>query len=229
MKKKLIIVGTGVNARHVYCFIKDYDLFDVLGFAVDKEYKTSDEYLGLPVYEINELRQKFDMENTLLFIAIFWNRLNADRRSVYERLKADGYKFANVISPNAIIHGAIVGDNCWIHDNVIINSDAVVKSDVMIMANAFIGQDSLIENHCFCGARCLVAAAHIGEQTFLGLSSTVFDGVKIGKKCLVGACCAVKRNMPAYSLCKTPNDSVVFKQYDEDTIESKLLFKKNIR
>lgn len=228
-KEKLVIVGTSVNARHLYDFVKFYDLFDVIGFAVDRKYKTDDEFLGLPVYEIEELDKHIDKEEVLLFVAVFWNRLNADRKNLYERLKKQGYKFANVISPRAIIRGEVVGDNCWIHDNVIINTDAVVKNDVLIMANAFIGQDSVIEDHCFCGARSLVAAAHIGEQTFLGLSSTIFDDVKIGKKCLIGACCAVKRNMPDYSSYRTSNDNNVFKQYDESVIEEKLLYKKNIR
>ena len=33
--KKLIIVGTGTNAKHVFKLVKFYDLFDVIGFAVD--------------------------------------------------------------------------------------------------------------------------------------------------------------------------------------------------
>ena len=36
--KKLIIVGTGTNAKHVYKLVKFYDLFDVIGFAVDLSY-----------------------------------------------------------------------------------------------------------------------------------------------------------------------------------------------
>lgn len=178
--EKLIIIGTGMNARHAWDFIKFYDLFEVVGFAVDEEYRIESTYLGLPVFSINELPNVVD-ENTKLFVAVFWNKLNADRRFLYERLKKMGYRFANLISPSAIVHGSLDGDNCWLHDYVIVNTDAHIGNDVMIMARAFVGQDSIVEDHCFVGAGSLIATCHIGEQSFVGVSATLFDGVKIGK------------------------------------------------
>ena len=52
---------------------------------------------------------------------------------------------------------------------------------------------------------------------------------EIGKKCLIGACAVVKRNMPDFSKCATSSSSMVIKQYGENEIEEKLVASKNVR
>ena len=230
MKEKLIIVGISSSAKQVLDFLRVHELFEILGFAVDKEYIKSDKYEGYPVYAIEELRSLFDMEEVKLFVAIGWNRLNADRRDMYNRLKKDGYKFANLISPTAIIRGRIEGDNCWVNDYTIMQSDSVIKSNVVVREQVLIGNDTVINEHCFIGVKSMVAGGcTIGEQTFCGINSTVFDGTTVGKKCIIEACAAAKRNVPDNTVCKLNSDSTITKTYDGEIIESKLLFRANVR
>ena len=201
MNDKLIIIGTGVNAKHLYYFIKDYSLSDVIGFAVNKEFLSETQFLGLPVYDIEELDSIFDKDKVKLFVSLLWNRLNGDRKKLYLSLKEKGFKFANVISPKASIRGEINGDNCWIHDFVTIQNRAQIGNNVSIMAYSLIGANSIIGNHCFCGAKSTVAGGCIiGDQTFIGINCTIFDDTRVGKKCILGACTAVKRNVPDFSL-----------------------------
>lgn len=228
-KKKLVIVGTSTNAEHVYQLVVQYDLYEVLGFAVDRKYLTSDRFLGLPVYPLEEIEQYVDVNETEFFIALLWNRLNADRRDLYNRLKARGLHFANIISPRASIRGRIEGDNCWIHDFVVIQNDAVIGNNVAIMAQSLIGSHVVIGDHCFLGNKSTVGGGSvIGTQTFVGINCTVFDGTTVGDKCILGACTAVKRNVPNYTVVKTSSE-IVMKQLSEEEIESKLLFRKNVR
>ncbi|MEG1999344.1 MAG: hypothetical protein RR015_04955, partial [Bacteroidales bacterium] len=83
-KKKILIIGTSSTAIHVYKFIQEYNLFNVIGFAVDREYIDCDYFLSLPVYPLDEIDKIIDKENDLIFIAMLWNRLNSDRESLYE-------------------------------------------------------------------------------------------------------------------------------------------------
>lgn len=222
--EKLIIFGANTTARSIYKFVTDYGLFEIIGFAVDAKYRTIDSYCDLPVYDFERLPQSFNKERDYIFVAMEWNRLNADRRKVYDRIKGQGYKLANIIAPNAIIHGSIKGDNCWICDNVVIENDAEVYEDVMIKTGAIIAHLSVVEKHCFIGARTYMAGnVHIGEQTYIGVGSLIFNSVNIGKKCLVGAAIYVKRHLPDFSVIKTPNDEFIIKTYDENEIENKLL------
>ena len=181
--KKLIIVGTGTNAKHVYKLVKFYDLFDVIGFAVDEKYITEDTFQGLPVYPLEKIETLVDTSEVLFFVALLWNRLNADRRDLYLRLKARGLKFANIISPKASIRGTIAGDNCWIHDFVVIQNDTTIGNNVAIMAQTLIGDNATIEDHCFFGAKSTVGGGSvIGEQTFVGINCTVFDDTNLGDR-----------------------------------------------
>lgn len=227
--KKLVIVGTGTNAKHVYKLVRHYNLFDVIGFAVDEKYIQTETYMDLPIYPLERIESYVDINEVEFFIALLWNRLNADRRDLYLRLKARGLKFANIISPKASIRGTIAGDNCWIHDFVVIQNDTTIGNNVAIMAQSLVGDNAVIGDHCFLGAKSTVGGGSvIGDQTFIGLGCTVFDDTKVGTKCILGACTSVKRNVPDYSLYKTSSE-ITIKQYSEDVIESKLMFAKNVR
>lgn len=227
---RLFIIGTSVAANNICKFVEKYKLYDVRGFAVNREYRTVDEYLGKPVYDIENLDTVADKDKDYLFVAIQWNRLNADRRKVYEKLKEEGYRFANLVSPLASINGMLSGDNCWITDFVCIDTDAVIGNDVFVKVGAWVGDHTLVGDHCFIGAKSTVGGGvKIGEQSFIGLGAIIFDDTSIGIKCIVGAATALKRNLPDFSVCKTMSDIFVVKNYPEDEIEQKLLFLKNVR
>ena len=228
--EKIVIIGTSIAANTVYKFIEKYNLYEVVGFAVNKEYKNKDTYFGKPVFEIEILEHVIDKKKDFLFVAIQWNRLNADRRKVYEQLKAEGYKFANLISPLASINSQITCDNCWVTDFVCIETDVVLGNNVFVKVGAWIGEHTLVGNHCFIGAKSTIGGGvKIGEQSFVGLGAIIFDDTTVGRKCIVGAATALKRNLPDFCVYKTTNDNYVVKEYSEEEIEQKLLFRKNIR
>lgn len=228
--EKLIIVGLGKTASHVLSFVKMYNLFDVIGFAVNKEYQKENSFCGLPVFTLESLKEEAPCQDFSLFIAVLWNHLNRDRKQIYEYCKSKGYKLANLISPLSVIRGTIKGDNCWIHDYVVIQNDAILESNIPVMAYTLIGANSHVASHCFFGARSILGGGStVGEQTFIGLNATIFDDTAIGCKCIIGACTAVKRNVPDFSRYVTPSDNIVIKRYPEDDIENKLIFSLNVR
>lgn len=226
MINNLVIIGISETAEHLTSFVESYNLFNIIGYAVDRQYKTKEEFLGKPVFAIDDLPSIIDKEKDFLFVSLLWNHLNADRRKMYERLKAEGYRFANVISPTAIVRGKLNGDNIWIDDNVHIGAYSIVESDCLIKIGSLLGHHTHLGAHCFMGVKCLVAGAcTIGEQTFIGINATIFGKLNIGKKCIVGACTAVKRDMPDCSVWKTSSDFVI-KTYEESIIEEKLVSSK---
>ena len=230
MQEQLIIIGIGASAKQVYDFNRIHELYNVIGFAVDKKYIKESTYLNLPVFELETLKEKIDSQKVFIFVALGWNRLNSDRRSLYERLKSEGYRFANLISPNAIIRGRIEGDNCWVNDYAVMQSDSVLKDDVILREHVVIGHEAVINSHVFVGIRGLIAGGcDIGEQTFVGINATVFEDTKVGEKCIIGGCAVVKRNVPAYTACKTNIENTIVKFYGEEIIESKLVASKNVR
>lgn len=224
---KLVIIGVSKTAKHAFSFINEYKLYDVVGFAVDAQYKKENEFLGLPVYTIDELDNVIDKEHDKLFIAMLWNKLNSERKRMFERLKSEGFQFANLISPTARIRSD-VGENCWFHDYSIVQYGSTIGDNVMAMAFSLIGANVKMGSHCFLGTKSTVSGGcSVGEQCFIGINSTIFDDRIVGNKCIVGACSVVKRDLTDCSVCKTSSDSMVIKQYPEDIIESKLQFSLN--
>lgn len=228
--ENLIIVGIGANARLALAFIKTHNLFNVIGFAVNDKYKDKDSFMGYPVYSLESLKTTITNIEYKVFVSLLWNHLNKDRRNLYEYCKEQGFVMANLVSPLSVVRSEIKGDNMWIQDHVVIQNDTKLGSNIAIMQGALIGADSEIESHCFFGAHSILAGGcFIGEQSFVGLHATVFDDTRIGKKCIIGACTAVKRNMSDYSKYVTSSNDIVIKEYSENEIENKLVFSLNKR
>jgi sugar O-acyltransferase (sialic acid O-acetyltransferase NeuD family) len=227
--KNLVIVGTSETAERIYFFCKYYKLYNVKGFAVDEKYKTQDEFLNLPVWSIENLEKHIDKKHCYIFVALFWNHLNGDRKRLFERLSSDGYQFANIISPKASIRGTI-GVNCWIMDYAVVQEGAKIEDNVIMADFSFVGNMTVIEKHCFLGAKSTtMGGCKIGYQTFIGTNAAIFDSTEIGNRCLIGACTIIKRNIPQFSVVKIDTSNNIVKQYPEDIIESKWVAKHNVR
>lgn len=224
-KKDLCIIGINGTAKRITQFVERYNLFNIIGYAVDKNYIIDNEFHGKPVWAIEELDNYIDRNKCQLYVALFWNHLNGDRRRLYERLKQEGWQFSSIISPLASIRGS-VGENCWIMDYVVVQEGAAIGNNVIVSDFCLVGNGTIIDDHCFLAARSTVmGSAYVGKQTFIGVGSTVFDVVHIGNKCLVGACTIQKYDMPDCSTSKVLTDNVIIKKYTDEEIESKWVAK----
>lgn len=227
--QNLIIVGLGNTAEHVFSFVKRHDLFNIIGFAVDECYIDTPTFMGLKVYPLERLSEYVDKEKDFIYVALLWNRLNRDRKDLYLRLRKEGWKFANLVSPTAVVEGSI-GENCWIHDFSSIWFDSKVGNNVIIRPYVMIAEKCTIGDHAYFAPHAIVAGkCEVGEQTFVGLNATIFDTRKVGKKCIIGACTAIKRDVSDFTSVKSSLDTEIVKQYPEDIVEDKLVHTKNVR
>lgn len=221
MKKcALIIIGTGKTARNLYSFVTHHGLYEVIGFAVSEQYYSESEFMGKPVYRLERLSEDMSGREYSVFVALLWNRLNSERKGLYEYCKRSGMSMANIVSPTAVVRGNLLGDNCWIGDYVVVQGSVDIESDVFIRSCSVICHDSHIESHAFISAGVVVGGdSRIGEQSFVGLHATIADDVRIGSRCIVGASTFVNKHLPDCSKMTMLN----VKHYDESEIESKLV------
>lgn len=227
--ENLVIVGCSETAERILFFCKQYKLYNVLGFAIDREYIQFDTFQGYPVWPIDELHLHMDVHIDKIFVALFWNHLNGDRRRLYEKLANLGFHFANIISPNSSVRGNI-GNNCWIMDSVIVQEYASIGNNVIVADMAFIGHKTVVGSHSFIAAKStIMGGSEIGEQSFIGTGATIFDDTNIGEKCIVGACTIVKRDLQSCCICRINNIDNLIKQYPKDVIESKWIAGHNVR
>lgn len=232
--KKLIIAGISDTADRIYSLVKRYNLFNIIGFTVDKEFIPTKPFYAKgnnePIYPLESLKDYISIEEDLVFVAILWNHLNKDRRIFFEKMKSQGYHFANIISPFSRFRGDLMGCNCLLSDGVIVQENVVFGDDIYVMDGALIGHRTHVQNHCFLAiGSTICGSCVIGEQSFIGARATVFDETIIGKKCIIGGGTIIKRNVPAYSLIKSKISTLITSSLDEESIESKLVVHRNVR
>lgn len=124
----------------------------------------------------------------------------------------DGIQLGNdvIISRNCVIQGKIggisIGQKTDLGCNTILSSSGGISigSSVLIAGNCYIGGGRYItdrldipmmEQGVFTRGKIIIQ-----DDVWLGASSVVLDGVKIGKGCIIGAGSVVTKDLPDYAI-----------------------------
>lgn len=223
--EKIVIVGMGETSQDIRFFIERYQLFEIAGYAVNREYISNTQHEGLPVYALEELEQHIDKNKVGLYVAISeFQHLNREKRRVYTELKEKGFFFPNLVSPRATILTDDIGDGNWICDFTYLDFQTRIGSNCVLRNYAYVGHYAKVGNHNFLGAKSMVGGnSTIDDQCFVGINATIFNNVHVGSKCLIGGAAVIKKNMPDFSRCRVVSSTMEHTQFDEATIEDKLL------
>lgn len=216
--EKLIIVGIGNTAEEIIDYINRYNLYEIVGFAVNTKYYI-ETFKGYPVYPVETLESYVKKETTKLYVAIsYYNRMNKYKRAIFDDLKSRGFHFANIISPLASVRAKSIGEGNLISDYAYIGFNATIGDNNYIAAGALIAHNSHIGSHNVLGGKtCISGRVEVGNQNFLGVNCTIFDHITIGDKCLIGGGTIVKRNIDSFTVVSAPDS--VYKQSNEKYIE----------
>ena len=181
--KKLFIVGTGeiANIAHEY-FLYDSD-YDVVGFAVNKEFINQDSFKGLPVVAIENILDIYRPDKYYAFVAFGNGMLNYQRTRMYKYLRSIGYKFASYISSRAFVWNNVkIGENCFILEDNTLQPFVEVGNNVVMWSGNHLGHSSVIKDNCFITSHVVISGlCEIGENTYMGVNSAVADRLVIAK------------------------------------------------
>lgn len=195
--KKLVIVGSGETADIAYEYFTYDSDYEVIGFSVDKEYIPADgSHKALPVFDLAELENKIDKQETYVFVAISYVQLNRVRRKIYLNLKNLGFKFANYISSKAFVWRNVkIGENVMIFENNVIQHMVQIGDNVIIWSGNHIGHQTIIENHVYIASHAVISGfCRVGESSFVGVNATFNDQIQVEKDCIIGSGAVVTKN-----------------------------------
>ena len=170
-KEKLLLVGAGGFGRMVAeLAMLQYDCA-----FVDDGQPVGAEICGIPVAgglaDLLELRKEYN----LLVVGIGNNRFRAQ---VYEKAKALGYAFPNIIASSAYISPyAKLGCGCVVLQNACIQNGASVGDGVLLNAGT--------EVHC---------AATVGNCALIYTNSVIRTGATVGNFARIGSNCTICNN-----------------------------------
>ena len=100
--KNLVIFGIGDFAYLVHYYLRTDSDYNVNAFCVDDNYCNAQSFDNLPLIPYSRLKEEYPPENTDLFVAIGYSKLNSIREKIYNKLKTEGYKFINYIHSTSI-------------------------------------------------------------------------------------------------------------------------------
>lgn len=193
--KKLLIWGAGdQGTATLNCAIamNEYDQIDFLDF---KE-KGHREISGFTIYEeaeedIHHLLRKYDE----VIIATGDNDL---REKKILQLVSMNIQPATIIHPTAAISPyAKVSKGCTVSAAASININAQIGIGCIVNTGVIIEHDCIVRDFVnICPAVAMAGHAVIGYKTFMGIGSTVIDGVTIGENVTIGAGAVVIGNIP---------------------------------
>ena len=186
---KLIIFGCGRGADVAARYFADDSAHDVRGFAVEKQYLSSNMFRGLPLVDFDVVQEQFPPGDFQMFVPLGFQGMNNLRAQKYQEVKQKGYSCVSYVSSKIVSHDELkAGENCFILENNTINYDVQIGNNVVVWSACQIGDQSVIGDHAWISSHAALSGqVTIGEYSFLGVNCTISNYVKVARKSYIGA------------------------------------------
>ena len=182
--KKIIIVGTGTFAEVADFYFRVDAGRDVIGFALTDNKNLPKLFKERPVLLLEKVFHEFSNKEIEIFVAIGYRRMNSLRFDICSLIKKNNFNLASYLSTKATFwDGLHIGENTFIFEDNTIQPFSKIGNGVILWSGNHIGHHSVIENWVFVSSHVVISGnCNVGEFSFLGVNSTIADGVNIGKK-----------------------------------------------
>lgn len=226
---KVVVFGNGQPATTNYMYLTHDSPYEVVGFSVDRKYIKEDTLLGLPVVAFEEVESIYPPSEYRMSLCISYRDVNRLKAQKYAEAKAKGYELITYISSKVTsFPSVVVGDNCFIFENVSLGPFVKIGNDVYIGAGSIVGHNSVIKDHCFVGPHAVVlGSTTIEPYCVIGANSTIRDGgITIARECIIAAGASIGRDTkergvyignPAELVPKPSNELGALLTWDVDT------------
>ena len=188
-RSAIVLVGGGGHCEVVIDIIKEENLFDEILIS-DLPKNLGKYILDVRIdYTDDQLEELFNAGVKHAFITVGKVSLDDNRRHLYERVKAIGFKIPTIISSSAHVSKyASIGEGTLVGKGAIVNAGTTVGRNCIINTRVIIEHDSIIcdDVHVATGA-LLCGGVTVGENSFIGAGSIIIQGVNIQKNTLIGA------------------------------------------
>jgi sugar O-acyltransferase (sialic acid O-acetyltransferase NeuD family) len=199
---EVVIFGAGDLAEVVHTEMRSDREHEVVGFTVDRQYRTRTSFRGLPLIPFDEVADFWPPDRYRMLVALGYTDLNRARRGKCEQARALGYRLASFVHSSTVrFEGTAIGENTIILDGNSIQPHAVIGDNVLIWSRNAIGHHSTIGNHCCITSGVFVGGrTRVGEHSFLGIGCIVRDNIGVGAYSVIGAGCVVLADAPERSV-----------------------------
>lgn len=191
--QKLVIVGAGELAEIAYEYFTYDSPYEIVAFAIEKEYIVNEKLYDLPVVPFEEVHKMFPVNQYKAFVAIPYTNFNRLRIRLFNETKSKGYDLVSYISSKAFVwRNVTIGENCFIFENNVLQHHVSIGDNVIMWSGNHIGHRSVVKDNCFISSHVVIAGScEIGENCFLGINSTFNDEIKVADDCFFSSAALV--------------------------------------
>ena len=199
--KKVIIYGNSILSKMLFYDARNNNDFDIVCFAVDKEYYNSSSFLGLPQIDSYNIIREYPPDKYDMLAVLGGYSSMRKRKEYYLRAKNKGYELRNYISSNVDINSNVsLGENNIIFGPSHIGFEGVMGNNNIIRQNVYLGHNFEMGDHCFIGAGCNIGGkSKVKSTSYIAMGSTIINDITIETETLVGAGSVVIRNTEPFS------------------------------
>jgi UDP-perosamine 4-acetyltransferase len=197
----VIILGAGGHARVAIDMLRRTGC-DVIA-AVDADPRLhGTAFHGVPVIGDDHALERYTPAQVQLVNAIgnravaAGNSALGPRRKAFELFTARGFRFAAVVSPQAIVAGDL-GIACHVFAGAIVQVGAAIGDNAIVNTGAQVDHDCIVGPHCHIASGAVVCGnVQIGAEAHIGAGAVVVHDRVIGAGAVIAAGAVVVADVP---------------------------------
>ncbi len=193
-KRKLFVYGYGKFAEYAAYVFSEDTAYEVMGYCIEAAFlkvENVTKEIKEDIYIFEDLKKVVGEENFSVFIAVGNNKL---RKRIFEKALDLNYNIASYISSRAVVwKNLITGRNVFIGEGSVLQPYVEI-GDSSIHFITHIGHHTKIGSHTLLSVTTLGGNVEVGDESYLGMNSTVKQNTKIGERSIIGMNVAVDKD-----------------------------------
>lgn len=202
--RKVVIFGLRDYAELAHYYLAHDSMDEVVAFSVHREYLPENRvFRGLPVVAFEEVEAVYPPGEFHFFAPMSPKNMNRDRESVYLEIKRKGYDCISYVSSKATIFDNEIGENCFLLEDNTIQPFTRIGNNVVLWSGNHIGHHGIIRDHVTFTSHVVMSGhCDIGAYSFLGVNSTLRNGLNIAEGSFIAMAAAVMKDTEAWGVYK---------------------------
>lgn len=209
--KKIILFGTGDLAQIANLYFTRDTEYEVCGFTVHRDFIKEETLMGLPVVPFEEVETYFPPEAHDIHVCVVYDNLNRTRVKIGNEAERKRYELASYVSPYSFVAStAKLGKHVFIFENNVIQDFVEIGNFVIFWSGNHVGHSTKIHGNVFVSSHvCISGWCDIGENSFLGVNSTIANGISIGRESWIMHGSIISSDVPPNSFVKTVQSEIM--------------------
>ena len=172
-----MIYGDSPFAERIYSYIRQEDIIELIGFTNDERFLSRHTIQGKRVMPFSEFVKDYKNDCELI-LAYGYTRMNEMREKVFKECIDAGCHIGSYISSHAMVYSNQVSEGTIILPGTVVGPGTKIGKCTIMEAGCVISHDSIIGDFCYFSSGVVLGGrADIGNHCFLGLNSTIKNGI----------------------------------------------------